>query len=59
MPRGNYYRITKGYAPIEPTSFLERVFYVLWLLMQAFMVLLFRVRMRITKRNAEAGQEEH
>lgn len=40
MRRGNYYRITKSYTPIEPTTFLEKVFCVFWLLMYAFKVLL-------------------
>jgi len=32
MSRENYRRIVRGYEPIEPAGFFEKVFYLLWLL---------------------------
>jgi len=49
MPAGNYFRIAKGYEPIEPTGFFEKVFYLLWLLVYAFKIILLRIRLRVAK----------
>ena len=44
MPRENYRRIVKGYEPIEPAGFFEKVFYLLWLSGYVFQIILMRVR---------------
>lgn len=49
MPRENYYRIVKGYEPIEPAAFFEKVFYLLWLPVYVVQVLLIRIKTRPTK----------
>ena len=49
MPRENYRRIVKGYEPIEPAGFFEKVFYVFWSLTYAFKVILLRIRMNRAK----------
>ena len=44
MPRENYRRIVKGYEPIEPAGFFEKVFYLLWLPVCVFQILLVGVK---------------
>lgn len=44
MPRENYRRIVKGYNPIEPAGFFEKVFYLLWLPVYAVQILLIRIK---------------
>ena len=46
MPRENYRRIVRGYEPIEPAAFFEKVFYLFWLLICAFKVIPIRVKSR-------------
>lgn len=48
MPRENYYRIIKGYEPVEPAAFFEKLFYILWSLICAFRVIAIRIRLRTT-----------
>ena len=40
MSSENYIRIIRGYEPIEPARFFEKVFYLLWLPVYAFQILL-------------------
>ena len=54
----NYLRIVKGYEPIEPAGFFEKIFYVFWLLTCAFKVILLSIRLNRARRNNEAGQEK-
>ena len=49
MPKENYLRIVKGYEPIEPADFFEKVFYLLWLPVYVFQVILICVRPYRTK----------
>ena len=49
MPRENYRRIVKGYGPIEPAGFFEKVFYLLWLPVCVFQIILICVRLYRTK----------
>ena len=44
MPRENYRRIVKGYKPIEPSAFFEKVFLVFWSIVCSFKILLIRIR---------------
>ncbi len=44
MPGENYLRIVKGYEPIEPAGFFEKVFYILWVLVYALQILLIRIK---------------
>ena len=45
MPSKNYVRIVKGYEPVEPAGFFEKVFYLLWLPVCVLQIVLMRVRM--------------
>ena len=51
MPKENYLRIIKGYDPIEPAGFFEKVFYLLWLPVSVFRILLIRIKPYHTKDN--------
>ena len=50
MPRENYLRILKGYEPIEPAAFFEKLFYIFWSLIGAFKVVAIRLKLRATNR---------
>ena len=49
MSRENYRRIVRGYEPIEPAGFLEKVFYLLWLPVYVFQIMKLRVRLARTR----------
>jgi hypothetical protein len=49
MSTKNYNRIAKGYEPIEPVAFFEKVFYVLWSVIYAFKILAMGIERRLTK----------
>ena len=49
MSKENYRRIVKGYEPIEPAGFLEKVFYLLWLPVYVFQIIKLRIRLYQTK----------
>ena len=49
MPRENYLRIARGYEPGEPASFLEKAFYIFWIMICAFKVILMRIKVRMAK----------
>ena len=51
MPKENYLRIVRGYDPIEPAGFFEKVFYLLWLPVCLFQILLIRIKPYRTKDN--------
>ena len=52
MPRENYRRIIKGYEPIEPAGFFEKVFYLLWLPVYVLQIIWLRTRLYLTKDEA-------
>ena len=52
MPRENYRRIIKGYEPIDPAGFFEKVFYFLWLLVYVLQIIRLRTRLYLTKDKA-------
>lgn len=52
MSRENYLRIVKGYEPIEPADFFEKVFYLLMLPVYVFQIILMRIRLHIVPRVA-------
>ena len=49
MPRENYRRIVKGYEPMEPAGFFEKVFYLLCLPVYVFQIIRMRLRPYRTK----------
>jgi len=49
MSGETYRRIIKGYHPIEPTSFFEKAFYLLWLPVYVFQLILMRFRLYRSK----------
>jgi len=48
MPKDNYRRILKGYEPVEPSTILEKFFYVLWCFLCGLKILSMRIRRRIS-----------
>ena len=52
MPRENYRRIIKGYEPIEPASFFEKVFYLLWLPVYVLQIIGLRIKLYLTRDEA-------
>jgi hypothetical protein len=57
MSTKNYHRIAKGYEPIEPVAFFEKVFYVLWSVMCAFRILAMCIRLRVAKEQNSTGRK--
>jgi len=49
MAGENYLRIAQGYEPGEPASFLEKAFYIFWVMIGAFKVVLMRIKVRMAK----------